>query len=52
MKLLTFRDGSELRAGLLGGDGRTVYDLSGRVPPGVGVREVVERCAELGNRPG
>jgi 2-keto-4-pentenoate hydratase/2-oxohepta-3-ene-1,7-dioic acid hydratase in catechol pathway len=48
MKLLTFRRGSELRVGLLGGDGRTVYDLSGRVPPGVGVRELVERWAELG----
>jgi 2-keto-4-pentenoate hydratase/2-oxohepta-3-ene-1,7-dioic acid hydratase in catechol pathway len=49
MKLLTFRDGSELRVGVLDGDEATVRDLSGRLPAGVGVRELVERWDELGS---
>jgi 2-keto-4-pentenoate hydratase/2-oxohepta-3-ene-1,7-dioic acid hydratase in catechol pathway len=48
MKLLTFRDGSELRVGALDGDEATVRDLSGRLPEGVGLRQLIERWDELG----
>ena len=49
MKLLTFRDGSDLRVGVLDGDEATVRDLTGRLPAGVGLRELIERWDELGS---
>jgi 2-keto-4-pentenoate hydratase/2-oxohepta-3-ene-1,7-dioic acid hydratase in catechol pathway len=48
MKLLTFRDGAELRVGVLDGDGGTVRDLSERLPANVGIRQLIERWQELG----
>jgi 2-keto-4-pentenoate hydratase/2-oxohepta-3-ene-1,7-dioic acid hydratase in catechol pathway len=49
MKLLTFRDGSDLKVGALDGDEATVRDLSGRLPEGVGLRELIEHWDELGS---
>ncbi|WP_214366727.1 fumarylacetoacetate hydrolase family protein [Pseudonocardia sp. H11422] len=48
MKLLTFSTGSGPRVGVLDAERRVVRDLSGRLPAGAGLLDLIDRWADLG----